>query len=78
MTPRLKGQGVQGHRKVLKFGDACNNVTLWGGGIISVYDPVTVKFGVRVQGCENKYDNVPVRNDFLKYAEQLRLFECTV
>ena len=48
------------------------------GGIISVYDPVTVKFGVRVQGCENKYDNVPVRNDFLKYAEQLRLFECTV
>ena len=48
------------------------------GGIISVYYPVTVKFGVRVQGCENKYDNVPVRNDFLKYAEQLRLFECTV
>ena len=46
------------------------------GGIISVYDPVTVKFGVRVQGCENKYDNVPVRTDFLKYAEQLLL--CTV
>ena len=40
---------------------------------VLLYDPVPVKFGVRVQGCENKYNNVPVRNDFLKYAEQLRL-----